>query len=415
MSQSNAGLNLPALALHRTMAGSDTDTATRQTVVKMCELIRDSARDRLLQKIAADIKRTLAGNSSDSGALAWGVFWWVKHHVKFRSDEATLALHLGERDQQDLLISPAVLVRMDKPSEDCDGFSMLTAALLAILNVPVVIATVAVDPSDTSRWSHVFVCAIVNGRVMPLDTSHGTAPGWMVPKSRISRWQTWTLDGRPADVPIPTYHGLHGYRTGLGWRSWEPMVPLLPRRSGYIPEPMIPLLRRRMNGQRGMGQTYSASGLCSTSVCIATDPESGLCQWDDSSCSNLQSNLPITSPLDTNPLLNALPNINVPLNTPVTPKQAGLTPAQEAQLIAATGNSAVSLIRTATGGPYTVAGTNLVYNPATGALTTAAGANQIAALMAEAQTGVAQLGPYLPMIGIAVVAILVLPALLGRK
>lgn len=70
------------------------------------------------------------------------------------------------------------------------------------------------------------------------------------------------------------------------------------------------------------------------------------------------------------------------LNTPLTPAQAGLTPAQQAQLIAATGNAAVSLIRTATGGPYTVAGTNLVYNPATGSLTTAAGANAVSTLLA---------------------------------
>ena len=105
-----------------------------------------------------------------------------------------------------------------------------------------------------------------------------------------------------------------------------------------------------------------------------------------------------------------------PLNTPVTPAQAGLTPAQEAQLIAATGNSAVSLIRTAAGGPYTVAGTNLVYNPATGMLTTAAGANQVAAALVNPFGSLgATLGQYAPLIIAAIAAVVILPSLMGKK
>lgn len=100
-----------------------------------------------------------------------------------------------------------------------------------------------------------------------------------------------------------------------------------------------------------------------------------------------------------------------PLNTPLTPAQAGLTTAQQAQLIAATGNAAVSLIRTAEGGPYTVAGTNLIYNPATGALTTAAATNATATLTA----GLSAITPYIPYIIAAVAAIAILPSLLGGK
>jgi hypothetical protein len=98
---------------------------------------------------------------------------------------------------------------------------------------------------------------------------------------------------------------------------------------------------------------------------------------------------------------------NTPLNTPLTPSQAGLTPAQQAALIAQTGNAAVSLIRTAAGGPYTVAGTNLVYNPATGQLTTTGGANATA--LASSIT------PYIPMIGLALAALIIVPKLLGGK
>ena len=98
------------------------------------------------------------------------------------------------------------------------------------------------------------------------------------------------------------------------------------------------------------------------------------------------------------------------LNTPLTPAQAGLTAAQQAALIAAAGNSAVSLIRTAAGGPYTVAGTNLVYNPATGQITTTAAVNATAGV-----TSLSSITQYLP-IGLALVAaMLILPKLLGGK
>jgi hypothetical protein len=215
---------IPAISLDRTRAADDTDGATRQTVQKMCELIRDSANDPRVQQCAAYAKKHFSCGSNDPGALAWGVFWYVKHCVKFRSDEGTM-LQIGERNQQDLLIAPAVLVRMDKPSEDCDGFTMLTAAMLTILGVPVLPTTVATDLDDKQRWSHIFVCAIINGRVMPLDTSHGKAPGWMVPRDRINRFQTWTLDGKPADVKIPNFQGLHGYvGRGLGARGRLPTV-----------------------------------------------------------------------------------------------------------------------------------------------------------------------------------------------
>ena len=229
----------------------DTDTATRKTVEKMCELIRESCADPLVQKCAEYAKQHFALGSNDPAALAWGVFWYVKHSVKFRLDEGTM-FQIGERDQQDLLISPAVLVRMKDPAEDCDGFTMLTAALLTCLGVPVVIATVATEADDPSRWSHVFLCAIVNGRVIPLDTSHGPAPGWMVPRSRIHRWQTWKLDGKPAEVKIPSYQGLHGYATA---RRGMGQVTLRGGRSVRLP---LILVKRG----RGFGQ-------------CTTDPDTG--------------------------------------------------------------------------------------------------------------------------------------------
>lgn len=277
---------MPAIALSRTRALDDSDGATRQTVEKMCELIRESASDPYVQRCAAYARDRFAMGSADPAALTWGVFWYVKHCVKFRLDEGTM-LQVGEshdaygQQQQDLLIAPAVLVRMKDPSEDCDGFTMLTAALLTCLGIPVVIATVATDMDDPTRWSHVFLCAIVNGRVKPLDTSHGAAPGWMVPRHRINRWQTWTLDGRPASVQIPSFQGLHAYQTfpGLGAtgygrsRRMRPPVILVPRGRGF-------------GGWRGLGQAG-----CATATCDSYADDGVTClEYDDSSCSETSVN-----------------------------------------------------------------------------------------------------------------------------
>ena len=150
--------SMPPIALERIQTDDNTDTLTQATVKKMCALIRDSATDPLVQRCAAYAQKHFACGSSDPGALAWAVFWYVKHCVKFRSDEGTM-MQVGEQ-ALDLLTAPAVLVRMKDPGEDCDGFTMLSAAMLTILGMPVLVTTVAVDLDDPRRWSHVFLCAV---------------------------------------------------------------------------------------------------------------------------------------------------------------------------------------------------------------------------------------------------------------
>jgi hypothetical protein len=222
-----AGRNDGGLRIERTAAAADVDTATRQTVEKMCGYIAASIPDPLVMRCAGYAWRRF-GMGLDSPAMkCWAVFWWVKHCVAFRQDEATM-FRVGLQDEQDLLIEPAVLVRMKNPAEDCDGFTMLGAAMLSILGVPVYIATVAASPDDRSRWSHVFPVAVLPSGVLPLDMSHGVGPGWMIPRGHIFRWQAWGLDGRPANVPAPhKFQGLHGYvRRGRGMGACDPTIGL---------------------------------------------------------------------------------------------------------------------------------------------------------------------------------------------
>lgn len=180
----------------------------------------------------------------------------------------------------------------------------------------------------------------------------------------------------------------------------------------------------------GLGRLGQAG--CATAVCDQFADDGSCIEYDDSSCTvaaPVTTPSPVTTPnytcssvalssMSAQDMLNCGytttlggPLVNPPLNTAITPAQAGLTPAQTAALITASGNSAVSLIRTAEGGPYTVAGTNLVYNPATGALTTATAVNATASLTA----GLSAITPYIPLILIAIAAVVILPSVMGKK
>lgn len=393
---------MPAIALSRTRALDDTDGATRQTVEKMCELIRDSAADPIVMKCAAYARDRFAMGSTDPAALAWGVFWYVKHCVKFRLDEGTM-LQVGERtdqygeQQQDLLIAPAVLVRMKDPGEDCDGFTMLTAALLTCLGVKVLIATVAADMDDPSRWSHVFLCAIINGRVKPLDTSHGTAPGWMVPRNRINRWQTWTLDGRPADVSIPTYQGLHAYQTfpGLGSTGYA-------RSRNGARRLTVPSVRVSRRG-RGFGGLGQANCWCDD----GSDGSSGVC--DDGSAATCGTTTPVSTP---------------------TASQVGCPSGyflEGGSCVAYTCDpgstyTGAGICTSPTGGtsPGTPGGTATPnYAAMVSAIAAAAGQDVKAVIqqpqaLLNAQTW-ANLSSYLPIIGVAVLGVVLISSIAGKK
>lgn len=198
------------LVQEKVPAASDSNTATRQTVQKMCEYIQAGVNDEAVQawaKYALDAYPAFGQPNP-----CWSDFWLLKHSVKFARDEPRL-FSIGEPDALDLLIAPAVLVRMSEPKEDCDGFTMLMCALLTIQKVKCYIVTVAADPSEPDRWSHVFCLAESNDgqHRIALDASHGKFPGWMVPRRHMFKWQAWDMSGNPVSVPPPEQNTLHGY------------------------------------------------------------------------------------------------------------------------------------------------------------------------------------------------------------
>lgn len=219
---SDEGAQAPAeqtavVVAERTPVPDDSDSLTKITVAKMCEYIRSSAADPHVIGAAQYAAQRFGRGVNDPASFAWGVFWFLKHRVRRVLDEGNM-FRVGEQGASDLLIAPSVLLRMANPAEDCDGFTMAAAAMLQALGVNQCIATVACDPREPERWSHVFgMVQLSNGEWMPLDCSHGAVPGWMVPRERISRWQCWDLQGNPIDVAPPVRSHLRGYRRrGMG-------------------------------------------------------------------------------------------------------------------------------------------------------------------------------------------------------
>jgi hypothetical protein len=174
-------------------ASGGPDAITSQTVARMAQLVNLSRTSDPVVRAALEAVRPLR-RGADSADIAGAVFDYVKSNVEFVLDEQLLAGQLGRPDAGELLIAPWILLGMPRPMGDCDDFSTLTASLLACLGIPCEFVTVATEPYNPGRFSHVYCQAVLPcGARLPLDTSHGSAPGWEVPKERQYRRQVWPL------------------------------------------------------------------------------------------------------------------------------------------------------------------------------------------------------------------------------
>lgn len=210
----------PQLVKERRPVSDDDNQATAATVQMMCDYIAEGVKDDGCKSWAVCAVRQYALGQTDPRMLCWGVFWLLKHCVKYVRDEPAL-FRMGEGDARDFLIAPAVLVGMAEPKEDCDGFAMLACTLLQILGIKSYIVTVKADPEKPSRWSHVFAVAELPGGACAVDaTEHGVFPGWMIPRQHIFNYQFWDLSGRPVKHALPLAGKMAGYvrtrRRGMG-------------------------------------------------------------------------------------------------------------------------------------------------------------------------------------------------------
>ncbi len=220
------------------------DHATAQTVGLMAEQIGKCAQDAAVQAAARNVLVKYSQGRAGAYAACWAIWWSIRHTVKFVSDDSILHwIPTPNPPELELLVSPSVMVRARNPQGDCDDFTMLACCFLQCLGVSWEIVTVAADPGDSQRWSHVYAVAILeDGRRMPMDAAPPDAkfPGWEVPADHILRYQAWDQEGRPIkrDRPIKT---MGRYIRG-GWAGMGAAVP------------RTRIMRRRR--MRGLGDTY---------------------------------------------------------------------------------------------------------------------------------------------------------------
>jgi len=216
---------------------TDSNTSTAQTVRRMSELVREALADPKIWECAKRVLRyegllgALGIPAAPGAETASAVFWWIKHHVQFLSDEQSVMALYGETDQVDFLVSPSVLLRMNKPAEDCDGQTMLACVLLCVLlgvrGVDAEIVTVQADRMRPGEWSHVYPRAVLpGGQRIVIDTTNGPWPGWEVPGYDVQAKQVWDLNGNPIGDSTPYIKDtrMHGYvrggRRGIGDTSY---------------------------------------------------------------------------------------------------------------------------------------------------------------------------------------------------
>jgi hypothetical protein len=171
--------------------GDDPDTQVENTIAYMRQYaIEDAA----TPEIRIDVSRACKplGSQYDPEARCAALWRWVKNKIQFKQDRDLSAplerAGLARHPVVEVLVRPIDISR-GASAGDCDDFSMYLASLLTASGIPCSFVTVAADPHQPENFSHVYIAAYPNGRRIPLDSSHGEAPGWEVPyPSRIEEW-----------------------------------------------------------------------------------------------------------------------------------------------------------------------------------------------------------------------------------
>lgn len=156
--------------------------------------------------------RTPQVSAQAAQAIAYGggadpvqaVFNHVKGQMSFVRDEVIAMPMQPNHDVPivEVLVRPVDMATMCAGGQcrrmgDCDDYSMYAAALLMNLGVDVSFVTLAADPADPARYSHVYVAAYPEGRGGPrvaLDVSHGKYAGWEA-ADQFGKKREWPVGG----------------------------------------------------------------------------------------------------------------------------------------------------------------------------------------------------------------------------
>lgn len=171
----------------------DADGQVAATVDRMRHYAVEDAGSPEIRQAAVEVRQMGGGGRPED------VFAYVKGRVGFQLDEE-MAAPFGDPDIIEVLIRPRDMHGMQSAgggTGDCDDFVMYGASILLALGCEVSFVTVAADPRDPERFSHVYLAAYgKDGTRTPLDISHGDEPGWEVTQEQqVYRFTEWPVKG----------------------------------------------------------------------------------------------------------------------------------------------------------------------------------------------------------------------------
>lgn len=156
----------------------DNDSLTAMTINRMKDLSARSVASPHLREVVWELG---CQNTSDGVVRAKLVFDWIRRNMRFVQDYVLGHKWLGDWDRAmdcEVLVSPDLMVTMDRMEGDCDDFAMMGMALLSICDVAAVFVTIKGDPRFHDEWSHVYLECMLGGKWIPFDASYGRYLGW---------------------------------------------------------------------------------------------------------------------------------------------------------------------------------------------------------------------------------------------
>lgn len=171
---------------------ASTEVSTRDTVRVMSQVATRTSQHPIVLRAVHAALAPLPQDATPTEQTE-AIYRWVQAHVEFVEDEEILGRIWGYRPEEaELIVEPPRLLTMPRPMGDCDDQSTLLASMLLSLPVGVGFVTVAADPDEPERWSHVYVrVVLIDGSRLPLDVSHGSYPGWE--ETNVYRRKEWVV------------------------------------------------------------------------------------------------------------------------------------------------------------------------------------------------------------------------------
>ena len=183
------------------------DAGTAQTVDLIRQAVWDGLRD---ARVRAQLARILSGVPAyNTLAELQAIFWWVYRNIRFTNDP------IGHET-----VSTASWT-LTHGIGDCDDINaVLIPTLVMMAGIPARLVTVSNDPSDPSRFSHVYAEAEVSkDGWIPMDAARpGASFGSTVAQYRRKR--VWSLVDRKYQDLAGLAGAYAGRSAGLGF-NWD--------------------------------------------------------------------------------------------------------------------------------------------------------------------------------------------------